>query len=91
MIRQARQGKQITQIDSMLDNKPKRIFLSPHMGGEELQFIKEAFQSNYIAPVGPQGGAGSREHGAGGGGKGQKSEIRSQTSGVRARIWKRNG
>ena len=31
-----------------------RIFLSPpHMGGEELQFINEAFASNYIAPIGP--------------------------------------
>ncbi len=33
----------------------KRLFLSPpHMGGKELQFINEAFDSNYIAPVGPQ-------------------------------------
>lgn len=33
----------------------KRIFLSPpHMGGEELKFVQEAFESNYIAPVGPQ-------------------------------------
>ncbi len=33
----------------------KRIFLSPpHMGGEELDFVQEAFSSNYIAPVGPQ-------------------------------------
>ncbi|XOF34023.1 MAG: DegT/DnrJ/EryC1/StrS family aminotransferase [Candidatus Electrothrix sp. YB6] len=33
----------------------KRIFLSaPHMGGQELDFIHEAFTSNYIAPVGPQ-------------------------------------
>ncbi len=32
----------------------KRIFLSPpHMCGEELRLIYEAFQSNYIAPVGP--------------------------------------
>jgi pyridoxal phosphate-dependent aminotransferase EpsN len=32
-----------------------RIFLSPpHMGGEELHFINEAFESNYIAPLGPQ-------------------------------------
>ncbi|CCH49403.1 DegT/DnrJ/EryC1/StrS family aminotransferase [Pseudodesulfovibrio piezophilus] len=32
-----------------------RIFLSPpHMSGQELEFIKEAFASNYIAPVGPQ-------------------------------------
>jgi dTDP-4-amino-4,6-dideoxygalactose transaminase len=34
--------------------KSKRIFLSPpHMGGEELPFIQEAFESNYIAPLGP--------------------------------------
>ncbi len=33
----------------------ERIFLSPpHMGGEELQFVHEAFASNYIAPLGPQ-------------------------------------
>ena len=31
-----------------------RIFLSPpHMGGEELKFIQEAFEKNYIAPLGP--------------------------------------
>jgi dTDP-4-amino-4,6-dideoxygalactose transaminase len=31
-----------------------RIFLSPpHMGGEELNFVREAFASNYIAPLGP--------------------------------------
>jgi dTDP-4-amino-4,6-dideoxygalactose transaminase len=34
---------------------PKRIFLSPpHMGGLERQFIDKAFNSNYIAPLGPQ-------------------------------------
>jgi dTDP-4-amino-4,6-dideoxygalactose transaminase len=34
---------------------PKRIFLSPpHLGGEELRFVREAFESNYIAPLGPQ-------------------------------------
>jgi len=40
----------------------KRIFLSPpHMGGEELDLIHEAFDSNYIAPVGPQVDAFERE------------------------------
>jgi dTDP-4-amino-4,6-dideoxygalactose transaminase len=35
-------------------SKPPRIFLSPpHMGGEEMLFIHEVFESNYIAPVGP--------------------------------------
>ena len=33
--------------------KPKRIFLSPpHMGGEELKFVHQAFESNVIAPLG---------------------------------------
>ena len=32
----------------------KRIFLSPpHMGGEEIEFVRKAFASNYIAPLGP--------------------------------------
>jgi dTDP-4-amino-4,6-dideoxygalactose transaminase len=34
---------------------PTRIFLSPpHMSGKEISFVKEAFDSNYIAPLGPQ-------------------------------------
>src|SRR5437762_14113560 len=32
-----------------------RIYLSPpHMSGEELEFVKHAFASNWIAPLGPQ-------------------------------------
>ncbi len=39
-----------------------RIFLSPpHMGGEEQRFVQEAFESNYIAPLGPQLNAFERE------------------------------
>ncbi len=35
--------------------KNNRIFLSPpHMSGKELEYIKKAFESNYIAPLGPQ-------------------------------------
>jgi len=38
----------------MIKQSPKRIFLSPpHMGGEEMHFVREAFESNYIAPLGP--------------------------------------
>src|SRR5437588_4169020 len=34
-------------------SKP-RIYLSPpHMGGEELNLVKEAFAANWIAPLGP--------------------------------------
>jgi dTDP-4-amino-4,6-dideoxygalactose transaminase len=32
----------------------KKIWLSsPHMGGSEKQFVKDAFDTNYIAPLGP--------------------------------------
>ncbi|MBT1700507.1 aminotransferase class I/II-fold pyridoxal phosphate-dependent enzyme [Fulvivirgaceae bacterium PWU4] len=32
----------------------ERIYLSPpHMGGDELKFVQEAFQSNWISPAGP--------------------------------------
>ena len=40
----------------------KRIFLSPpHMSGEEMRFVREAFESNYIAPLGPQVDAKGRD------------------------------
>lgn len=40
----------------------KRIFLSPpHISGRELYFINQAFESNYIAPLGPQVDAFERE------------------------------
>ena len=36
----------------MKDNK--KIWLaSPHMGGDELRFVKETFDTNWIAPIGP--------------------------------------
>ena len=38
----------------MISNN-KRIFLSPpHMGGDEIKNVLAAFESNYIAPLGPQ-------------------------------------
>lgn len=34
--------------------KPERIFLSPpHLGGTEMEYVRKAFDSNYIAPLGP--------------------------------------
>jgi dTDP-4-amino-4,6-dideoxygalactose transaminase len=40
----------------------KRLFLSPpHMGDEEFNFVREAFASNYIAPLGPMVDAFERE------------------------------
>jgi dTDP-4-amino-4,6-dideoxygalactose transaminase len=41
-------------MGGILVKNNKRIFLSPpHMGGGELKSIHEAFESNYIAPLGP--------------------------------------
>jgi dTDP-4-amino-4,6-dideoxygalactose transaminase len=33
--------------------KPKIWMSSPHMGGTEEQFVKDAFETNWIAPLGP--------------------------------------
>ena len=39
-----------------------RVYLSPpHMSGEELELVREAFESNWIAPLGPQVDAFERE------------------------------
>lgn len=49
--------------NAVSDSKVRpRLFLSPpHMGGDELRFVQEAFESNYIAPLGPQVDAFERE------------------------------
>ncbi len=36
-----------------MNNKPKIWLSSPHMGGKEQVFVKEAFDTNWIAPIGP--------------------------------------
>jgi hypothetical protein len=37
--------------------QPKRIYLSsPHMGGNELKYVHQAFDENWIAPLGPERG-----------------------------------
>jgi pyridoxal phosphate-dependent aminotransferase EpsN len=46
----------------MSSGTPQRLYLSPpHMGGEELALLKEAFESNWIAPLGPHVDAFERE------------------------------
>jgi dTDP-4-amino-4,6-dideoxygalactose transaminase len=43
----------------------KRLFLSPpHIGSEERDFVREAFESNYIAPLGPMVDAFEKEFAA---------------------------
>ena len=45
-------------------NRP-RLFLSPpHMGGREREFVRQAFESNYIAPLGPMVDAFEKEFAA---------------------------
>ncbi|MGA9589643.1 MAG: DegT/DnrJ/EryC1/StrS family aminotransferase, partial [Salegentibacter sp.] len=34
-------------------NKNKIWLSSPHMGGNEKKYIKEAFDENWVAPLGP--------------------------------------
>jgi dTDP-4-amino-4,6-dideoxygalactose transaminase len=34
-------------------NKEKIWLSSPHMGGKEQEFVKEAFETNWVAPLGP--------------------------------------
>ena len=47
------------------DTTTPRIFLSPpHMGTEEFEFVREAFATNWIAPVGPHVDAFEREFAA---------------------------
>jgi len=45
-----------------MSNSTNRIYLSPpHMSGEELKLVEEVFESNWIAPVGPDVDAFERE------------------------------
>ena len=45
-----------------MSSSNKRIYLSPpHMSGEEQRFVAETFESNWIAPLGPQVDAFERE------------------------------
>ena len=50
-------SKEILEKPNKINNQRKtnkRIYLSsPHMGGLEEQFVKEAFETNWIAPLGP--------------------------------------
>ena len=50
---------------SALVTTPPRIHLSsPHMGTDEFEFVREAFATNWIAPLGPQVDAFEREFAA---------------------------
>lgn len=41
-------------MSNILEKELKKIWLSsPHMSGKEFEYVKEAFDTNWIAPVGP--------------------------------------
>jgi dTDP-4-amino-4,6-dideoxygalactose transaminase len=40
-------------MDTLINTKSKIWLSSPHMGLEEFKFVKEAFDTNWIAPLGP--------------------------------------
>lgn len=42
-----------TTLNYLIMNKEKIWLSSPHMGGKEQTYIQEAFNSNWIAPLGP--------------------------------------
>jgi dTDP-4-amino-4,6-dideoxygalactose transaminase len=44
---------QLYQSDILLNVKPKILLSAPHMGGTEQKYIQEAFDSNWVAPLGP--------------------------------------
>lgn len=44
-----RESKLERRHEPALSNFP----VPPHMGGREQEFIRQAFESNYIAPLGP--------------------------------------
>lgn len=47
-----------------LVSKPRIYLSSPHMGGEELGLVQDAFATNWIAPLGPHVDAFEREFAA---------------------------
>jgi len=73
-------------------NKNKRIFLSPpHMSGYEMEFIQDAFESNYIAPLGPMVDAFAFGDCDDGGGSGSGGSDRSVLPALISRIRKKTG
>jgi len=47
-------GAIINLVETSPMKKPSRIYLSsPHLGSQEFEFVREAFATNWIAPLGP--------------------------------------
>ena len=44
-----------------MSSKPKIYLSSPHLGSQEFEFVREAFATNWIAPLGPHVDAFERE------------------------------
>lgn len=46
-----------------MSSKPKIFLSSPHLGTQEFEFVREAFATNWIAPLGPHVDAFEKEFG----------------------------
>jgi dTDP-4-amino-4,6-dideoxygalactose transaminase len=46
-----------------MSSKPKIYLSSPHLGTQEFEFVREAFATNWIAPLGPHVDAFEKEFG----------------------------
>ena len=46
-----------------MSSKPKIYLSSPHLGTQEFKFVREAFATNWIAPLGPHVDAFEKEFG----------------------------
>ena len=46
-----------------MSSKPKIYLSSPHLGTQEFEFVREAFATNWIAPLGPHVDVFEREFG----------------------------
>lgn len=62
MIDRSDNGGPARERDASSGSEPGRIYLSPpHMGGLEERYFRDAFESNWIAPLGPHVDAFERE------------------------------
>ena len=41
------------KLELKIMSKPKIYLSSPHMGGTERDYVNEAFDTNWVAPLGP--------------------------------------
>ena len=54
IIRYFSENKNLIRLEKIISMTHPKIWLSsPHMGGKEQEYVKEAFDTNWVAPLGP--------------------------------------